>query len=51
MAAVSAEAPPKRLVLGKFGVDAVRDKLRGVLAEMDAGEATSLGADFPEGEG
>lgn len=49
--AVCADNPPKRLVLGKFGVDAVREKLRGVLAEMDVWEATSLGADFPEGEG
>ena len=49
--AVTADTPPKRLVLGKFGVDAVRTKLTGLLAEMDAWEATSLGADYPEGEG
>lgn len=50
IAAVSSDDPPLRLVLGEFGVKAVRDKLHGVLSEMDAWEPTSLGADFPEGE-
>lgn len=50
IAAVSSETPPLRLVLGEFGITAAREKLKGVLDEFAAWEATSLGADFPEGE-
>ena len=50
IAALSAETPPLRLVLGEFGVKAVREKFQGVLDELSAWEPTSLGADFPEGE-
>ncbi|UEM21640.1 SDR family NAD(P)-dependent oxidoreductase [Skermanella mucosa] len=46
--AVEAENPPRHLVLGAFGVDAVRGKLAGVIEEIDAWKETSLGADFPK---
>ena len=36
------------LVLGAFGVEAVRGKLAGVIEEIDAWKETSLGADFPQ---
>lgn len=39
--------PPRHLVLGKWGYDAVTKKLRDALAEIEAGEATSIGTDFP----
>ncbi|WP_010183692.1 oxidoreductase [Sphingomonas sp. PAMC 26605] len=39
--------PPRRLVLGKWGYDAVTKQLRDALAEIEAGEATSIGTDFP----
>ncbi|MET3760144.1 oxidoreductase [Sphingomonas sp. UYEF23] len=39
--------PPRHLVLGKWGYDAVTKKLRETLAEIEAGEATSIGTDFP----
>ncbi|HTH61077.1 MAG TPA: oxidoreductase [Paraburkholderia sp.] len=44
------EKPPRHLVLGAFGVDAVASRLRAALADIDEWRATSLGADFPEGE-
>ena len=47
---MEAENPPRHLVLGAFGVDAVRGKLAGVIEEIDAWKETSLGADFPESE-
>ena len=40
--------PPLHLVLGKVGVERVREKLRGLLAGIDQWEAVSLAADFPE---
>ena len=46
--AVEAEDPPRHLVLGAFGVEAVRGKLAGVIEEIDAWKETSLGADFPQ---
>ena len=49
--AISSDHPPLRLVLGSVGEKAVREKLQGVLAEMDAWKATTLGADFPKDEG
>jgi NAD(P)-dependent dehydrogenase (short-subunit alcohol dehydrogenase family) len=39
--------PPRHLVLGKWGYDAVSKKLRETLAEIEAAEATSIGTDFP----
>jgi NAD(P)-dependent dehydrogenase (short-subunit alcohol dehydrogenase family) len=41
--------PPRHLVLGAFGYDAVTAKLAGRLKEIEAHKADSLGADFPEG--
>jgi NAD(P)-dependent dehydrogenase (short-subunit alcohol dehydrogenase family) len=45
--AVEARNPPRHLVLGAFGVEAVRGKLAGLIEEIDAWKETSLGADFP----
>ncbi|WP_027820418.1 oxidoreductase [Paraburkholderia bannensis] len=44
------ENPPRHLVLGAFGVDAVAARLRAALADIDAWRDTSLAADYPEGE-
>jgi NAD(P)-dependent dehydrogenase (short-subunit alcohol dehydrogenase family) len=44
------EHPPRHLVLGAFGVDAVSKKLSDSLAEIEQWRDTSLGADFPEDE-
>jgi NAD(P)-dependent dehydrogenase (short-subunit alcohol dehydrogenase family) len=44
------EKPPRHLVLGAFGVDAVASRLRAALADIDAWRDTSLAADYPEGE-
>ena len=43
--------PPRHLVLGAWGLDAVTNKLRTALAEIEAGRATGLATDFPPGEG
>ncbi len=43
--------PPRHLVLGKWGYDAVTKRLKEELAEIEAWRDTSLGADFPAGEG
>ncbi len=48
VAAVEAEEPPAHLVLGAFGVDAVRGKLRATLAELERWERAGREADFPE---
>jgi NAD(P)-dependent dehydrogenase (short-subunit alcohol dehydrogenase family) len=45
--AVESDKPPLNLILGKFGVDAVRQKIAALSAEIDAWEQVSLGADFP----
>jgi NAD(P)-dependent dehydrogenase (short-subunit alcohol dehydrogenase family) len=45
---VESADPPLHLVLGRIGVGRVREKLRGLLQSVDASEATSIGADFPE---
>ena len=42
------EDPPRHLVLGAWGYDAVTAKLKARLAEIEAWRETSLGADFPE---
>jgi NAD(P)-dependent dehydrogenase (short-subunit alcohol dehydrogenase family) len=46
---VESADPPLHLVLGKIGIKRVREELRGVLHSIDAWEAVSLAADFPEG--
>ena len=42
------ENPPRHLVLGAWGVDAVIDRLRATLAEVEAWRDTSLAVDFPK---
>jgi len=42
--------PPRHLVLGAWGVEAVEAKLRATLAEIDAWRATSVATDFPAGD-
>ena len=43
------ENPPRHLVLGAFGFEAVTDRLRRRLAEIEASREISLGADYPSG--
>jgi NAD(P)-dependent dehydrogenase (short-subunit alcohol dehydrogenase family) len=45
---VEAGDPPLHLVLGKIGIQRVREELHGVLRSIDAWESVSLGTDFPE---
>ena len=40
--------PPRHLVLGAFGLDAVTNKLKASLAEIDAWRETGLATDFPK---
>ncbi|GJE49561.1 3-phenylpropionate-dihydrodiol/cinnamic acid-dihydrodiol dehydrogenase [Methylobacterium tardum] len=42
------ENPPRHLVLGAWGYDAVTSRLKQRLAEIEAWRETSLGADYPE---
>jgi NAD(P)-dependent dehydrogenase (short-subunit alcohol dehydrogenase family) len=49
IAAVQQDTPPRHLVLGKFGYDAVTAKLKERLAAIEAARAVSNGADFPDG--
>jgi len=42
------ENPPRHLVLGAWGYDAVTTRLRQRLAEIEAWRETSLGADYPD---
>ncbi len=51
IAAVQADHPPLRLVLGKPALDIARGKLAALKQDFDTWEATTLGADFPEGHG
>ncbi len=46
--AVTRAAPPRHLVLGKFGWDAATAKLRERLAEIESLRAEAVGADFPD---
>lgn len=39
--------PPRHLVLGAFGFEAVTTRLRARLAEIEAGREVALGTDFP----
>ncbi|WP_028230321.1 oxidoreductase [Paraburkholderia mimosarum] len=43
------EDPPRHLVLGAFGVDAVSNRLRAVLADIETWRELSLGTDYPAG--
>ena len=43
-----ADEAPRHLVLGAFGVEAVRGRLQRTLADLDRWQATSLAADFPK---
>ncbi|MES3095181.1 oxidoreductase [Sphingomonas aerolata] len=47
IAAVGQDVPPRHLVLGAFGYEAVTAKLRERLAAIEAARDISLGADFP----
>ncbi|WP_045745123.1 SDR family NAD(P)-dependent oxidoreductase [Actinoplanes rectilineatus] len=47
LAAMAAETPPHRLVLGSGGYDAVVTTLNATLHDLQASEALSRGADFP----
>ena len=49
--AVARDHPPRHFVLGKFGIDAVTERLRARLDEIEAQRAASLATDFPAGEG
>lgn len=44
------DQPPRHLVLGAFGVDAVSKRLHSTLADIEAWRDTSVGADFPDSE-
>lgn len=44
------DQPPRHLVLGAFGVDAVSKRLHSALADIEAWRDTSVGADFPDSE-
>ncbi|KWX66476.1 SDR family NAD(P)-dependent oxidoreductase [Mycobacterium sp. NAZ190054] len=50
IAAMAQDPPPRRLVLGSDGFDAVASALDGALAELRENEPLSRGADFPAGE-
>lgn len=50
IAAVQQETPPRHLVLGRFGYDAVTAKLRERLKAIEAARDVSLAADFPDDE-
>jgi NAD(P)-dependent dehydrogenase (short-subunit alcohol dehydrogenase family) len=43
------EDPPRHLVLGAFGIEAVTNKLKATLAEVEAWRETGLATDFPRG--
>ena len=47
IAAAESETPPRHLVLGAFGFEAVTAKLKERLAEIESLRAQALGADFP----
>ena len=49
--AVTAEHPPRHLLLGRPALDLARKKIDALKADFDAWEAVTVGADFPEGEG
>ncbi len=47
IALASMDAPPRHLVLGSFGYEAVTDMLKKKLAEIERFRSLSVGADFP----
>ena len=47
IAAMAQNPPPRRLVLGNSGCDAVIDTLEQALADIQANEMLSRSADFP----
>ncbi|OEV12659.1 SDR family NAD(P)-dependent oxidoreductase [Streptomyces nanshensis] len=47
--AMESTPPPRRIVLGADGFAAVREQLTDMTAELNASEAASRSADFPEG--
>ncbi|MBB3692116.1 oxidoreductase [Sphingomonas sp. BK580] len=47
IAAVERDTPPRHLVLGKWGYDAVTERLHARVAEIEAQRDAALGADFP----
>jgi NAD(P)-dependent dehydrogenase (short-subunit alcohol dehydrogenase family) len=49
--AALSDEPPLRLLLGKMALELARRKLESMRTDFDAWEATTLGADFPEGAG
>jgi len=49
--AAMSDKPPRHLVLGKPALELARKKLESLRADFDTWEATTLSADFPEGEG
>jgi NAD(P)-dependent dehydrogenase (short-subunit alcohol dehydrogenase family) len=48
IAAIQQDTPPRHLVLGRFGYDAVTAKLKERLAAIEAAQSVSLNADFPD---
>jgi hypothetical protein len=42
------DTPPRHLVLGTFGLDAVTKKLKATLAEIEAWRETSAATEFPK---
>ena len=48
IAAVEQANPPRHLVLGKWGYDAITAKLKERLEAIEGARDVSLGADFPE---
>ncbi len=44
------DTPPRHMVLGAFGMDAVTDRLRARLAEIEGRRAASVATDFPADE-
>ncbi|MEG8039694.1 oxidoreductase [Sphingomonas sp. LR60] len=48
IAAVTRAAPPRHLVLGKWGYDAVTERLRARVAEIEGLRDEALGADYPD---
>jgi len=49
--AALSDEPPLRLLLGKMALELARKKLESMRGDFDSWEATTLGADFPEGAG
>ncbi|MEV5893251.1 SDR family NAD(P)-dependent oxidoreductase [Nonomuraea fuscirosea] len=49
LSAMNQDDPPRRLVLGSAGYDAVAGQLEGMLTELREQEAVARGADFPPG--